>query len=616
MADPVQSATDDAIPSTVSAPDPQPASGQGADSWEAAATPPGSSGAAAASAKPEMPTTDASSSATVAPEAAPAPVAPQPVVVTSLKPAGIKGVMQTVMDAMVGKSRPEIGVGSDGNQYVKQTSLTHGEQWVRLIGEGLTGAAEGLKAGKGAGNFGAAAAAGVEAGAKQADARQQQTTDMTEQAQKQNLANANNQMLRMQMAEQSMRATRLQTEATQHDIEFAQGQEDRYVKEGGTVLGVMAHPGDLHKILAVNPDVMQDMIQKHQIEMVPHVDPDGKRDGFSVIKMPNGYRQTMLPAGAVFHTFDQTTGQYTEHKSAQPITQGEIDDYEHAAGVAGLKFQSDKTEAELKAQQAAEAKANASKVPSEITKNNAEAEKARAEAAKAKALDPNDPQIAVLGEAAARGALTEDQISSFGKNKAAVEAYLAQHHPNLDQKSIVMDAGQRKQVNLATNATHNLDSIGAILQRRPDLLGVINGRVSQGKELAGTNDPDLSAINTELDNYALAATGAHGIRAVQARADAKKALLNGFKNGPQGVAASLAASKMSLQNLASAGKPRGLDGNPYVYNTNQPAATGGAKPPAAAATPTGVPPGAQPGYQNGKLVGYQDAQGWHPLGGQ
>lgn len=564
-----------------------------------------------------MPTTETPGEGKVAEQPAPA-LTPVPVPITPLKRPGILGMVDSIRDTLAGKTRPELGKDPDGNTYVKQTTLSHGEQWVRIGLEGLAGAAKGLAAGRG-NNFGAAAGAGLDEGEKIAQGRQDQQKDMSAQAQQQNLQNANNQMLRMKVAEQSMAATRLQTEATQHDIEFAQGQEDRYVKAGGTVLGTMAKPTDLRNILKVNPDVMSDMIEKHQIEMVPHVDANGKRDGFTVIKMPAAYRQTMLPAGATFHTFDQTTGQYVPHQSADPMTQGEQDDYEHKAAADALTFQNSK--AELAQKQAATEKdtAEAKLVPSEILKNRAEASKAIADANKAKEVDANDPNVSTLGEALARGTLTEDMITGMKQQtRAAVQTYLAQHHPNLDQKSVFATGAERQRGDLANNAIHNLDMIGPLLQRRPDIIGKADGLITQGKEAVGTDDPDLATVMTALDNYGLAATGGHGVKAVAARTDAKKSLLNNFKNGPQAVAASIATAKSSLQNLAAVGQPKGINGQPYVYNAQQ--QQPGTVTPAAAPKTTapaqapGVPAGAQPGYQNGKLVGYQDAQGWHPLG--
>jgi hypothetical protein len=187
----------------------------------------------------------------------------------------------------------------------------------------------------------------------------------------------------MNMAEQTMKMAAMKTKATEDDINFAEEQTDRLVKEGGTVIGTMSRPDELRNILKVNPDVMKDMIEKHQIEIMPHYNPDGSPGGFKVIKMPDGYRSTMLPAGAEFKTFDQTTGQYLTHKSSGPITQGEVDDYNHAAGIAGVKFATDKQEADQKAQAIAASKATASEAPSKIAENLAEASEHRALASKA-----------------------------------------------------------------------------------------------------------------------------------------------------------------------------------------------------------------------------------------
>jgi hypothetical protein len=188
------------------------------------------------------------------------------------------------------------------------------------------------------------------------------------------------------------------------------------------------------------------------------------------------------------------------------------------------------------------------------------------------AANGSQADVATLGESLAKGSLTEDMIPGFSKIKPQIQAYLAQHHPNLDQSSLQVTGEERKRRDLAQNALSNLGIIQGTLQRRPDLLGLIQGRVSQGKELVGTNDADLTAVGEALDNYALAATGAHGIRAVEARQSAKLALLNGFKNGPAGVNSSINTAKQSLQEFANAGKPRGLDGSAYVYGTQPKAA--------------------------------------------
>jgi hypothetical protein len=264
--------------------------------------------------------------------------------VTSTKRGGLLGVMDTVTDALAGKTRPELGTDAQGNAYVKQHSLTRGEQWMRIAGDAFRGAAAGLAAGKGAGNAGKAAEAGIQA---QQQASDKENADVRQKV----LDSANNQMLRMNMAKATWEATRRQIDATQHDIGFWQGQEDRLKAAHAELLGTAAHPGDISDIRGKNPDVMKDLVQNHSLEFVPQVGEDGKTKGFAVYKTPQGYRDTLLPTGAEFPTFNSVTGAYDWHKATAPTSQGEIDDYWNAAGNAALEFKNKKQDTETKAAQ-------------------------------------------------------------------------------------------------------------------------------------------------------------------------------------------------------------------------------------------------------------------------
>jgi hypothetical protein len=526
-----------------------------------------------------------------------------PVVLTPLKQGGILGVVQNIADALTGRTRPELAKDQDGNTYVKQNSLTKGQQWARIGAGIVAGAAKGLAAGRG-NNLGAAAGAGFDEGQRERQQQEQQQKDMTAEARQRTLDNANNQMLQMNRAEQAWKASRLKVVAGQEDVKFEQGQIDRLVQQGGRVLGTAQHAADIGNILKVQPDVMAKMIQDHQLELKTAHNEDGTVAGITAVLMPAGHRDQIVPAGTTGHHWNAVTQKMEEFKYSDPQTQGTFDDNETAAGNAREKFNNEKAEQELKAQQAAAAKERARVIPSEILKNNAEAARAFAAAAKDKTLGKDDPQVAQLGEAIARGGISVDMIPGFSKNKAAIEAYLSEHHPNLDQKSAFLTGEERKRGDLSRNALHNLDTIDQIVSRRPDLVDYINGRVSQGKHIVGTNDPDLAAMNTALDNYALAATGAHGIRAVQARVDTRGALLNDFKNGPKAIKSSINTARGSLRDLASAGQPRGLDGNLYVYKQGAPA--GPVTPPQTTAQAAGVPPGKFPATVNGQIVGYAD----------
>jgi hypothetical protein len=398
--------------------------------WESAAATPAAQPPAQAQPPGQAQAPTQTQPATPAQPAA-APVGP---IVLEKQHSPLGRVVESVLDSLTGTTRPVMATDAQGNKYVQQQTLTGAEKWERVAGELLSGAAKGLAAGKGAGNFGKAAAAGVDEGTKIAQQRKQETPQLTDEAQKENLANANYQMLRMNMIEQTWKAARLKTEATQHDIDFAQGQEARLTKPvseggpGGVRLGHAEHPADIARILKADPNVVENMIKNHQIEPLPYYNEDGTPGGNVYIKMPEGYRTTMLPAGSTFHTFDSSTGQYVEHKASDPMTAGERDDYETAAGVKAQKFKNDQTEMDLKTQQAAEAKANATKVPSEIAKNRAEANKAGAEAAKTKSDTVDDTLVDSVG----MGKVTADRLGYLlARNPALLSAVTAKY-PDFD----------------------------------------------------------------------------------------------------------------------------------------------------------------------------------------
>jgi hypothetical protein len=187
-----------------------------------------------------------------------------------------------------------------------------------------------------------------------------------------------------------------------------------------------------------------------------------------------------------------------------------------------------------------------------------------------------DSPAATLGEGIVHSGLTEDAIPGFAKAKPAVQAYLSKTYPNLDQSSVILTGSDRRLKNLSGSALQNLDVIQSALQKDPTLIGKIQGRITGGELKVGTNDPELGAIKNALDNYGLAATGAHGIRSEAARADAKEALLNSFKNGPDAVTGSMSAARASLTHLNQLGRPQPMDptkdlkGNPLPKATQQP----------------------------------------------
>lgn len=491
--------------------------------WDAAGTPAPQTTPAA----PQQPgTTPASPNPTTAPPAAPTapgagatpPPAPvQPVVVTSQKRGGIMGVVDSIADALAGKTKPELGTDAQGNQYIKQQTLSRGQQWVR-IGAGLiAGAAKGWAAGKGR-NPGAAAAAGFDAGAQQA----QQTAQQTDELQKQMLANANYQKLRMDAAEQSWHLTQLQHEATQKDIEFAQGQEDRLMKvDGATLLGTAEHPGDIGAILKADPKVMESMIKNHQIEILPHYNPDGTAGGIRVFKMPDSYRNTIEPAGSIFYTFDSTTGDYVQHHSADPLTAGEIDDYNTAASNAAQKYKLAQATLAKTQQETTTSAATASEAPSVIERNKATAAASRAAAVKdyaqAQALKEGTDAATIqsnaqqLVEGTADPANLSKRSKTYDATLAAANAYsLAKYGKPFD---LAKAAGDYK---FATNTnTYNTLNFLNSLTGRDNKSGNLGTVVTLSNNLGQSKFPALndaeqwakiSAGNPQITAYRAALT--------------------------------------------------------------------------------------------------------------
>lgn len=473
--------------------------GSDAGSWESAAaqaqqqqpTPPQ---------QPAQQPAAAQSETGVQPPAA-QPAAPQPVIITPDKRGGLLGVVDSIADALTGKTRPEIGTDQQGNKYVKETTLTHGQQWARIGAMAAAGAAEGFGAGRG-NNPGAAASAGFRTGIALAEKQEQARKEMTAEARQQNLDNANNQMRRMQMAEAAFRISRLGVEASQQDVKFAQEQQDRLVKEGGTVLGTMANPGQITDILKVNPETIPDMVQKHLIELVPHVNADGKRDGITVIKMPNGYRNQMLPAGSVFHTFDQSTGKLVAHNASDPMTVGERDNYDLAAQTAQYKFLSDQAELKQKAAQTAHAEAqtqtenemrpvNIAEKKAQTTAAYASAEHQRAET---KALNEatSSTQINANAQGLVDGTIDPSNLSkrakSYDATLAAANQYSMQKYGRpFDVAKAASDYKYATSV-ATTNTFNYLNS----LTGRDNQSGNLGQLVQLSNQIKRTNFPALN----------------------------------------------------------------------------------------------------------------------------
>jgi hypothetical protein len=118
-----------------------------------------------------------------------------------------------------------------------------------------------------------------------------------------------------------------------------------------------------------------------------------------------------------------------------------------------------------------------------------------------------------------------------------------------------VSADEKKKAELAENMVYNANNIAAILQRRPDIVGTVAGRITNVQQMAGTNDPDIVQLGTDIHNLAMANNGIHGMRSAEAVVEFENKLLNGFKNGPRGIADGLRGSVNSVQTFIDNARP-------------------------------------------------------------
>jgi hypothetical protein len=532
-------------------------------------------------AAPPQPT-NVTTTGTIAPVAAPTYQTPaQP----PQRRGGMVGLLDTIADMLSSRDTQQVSIdpNTGQRQVTPGPERTRGQQIGRIIATGLVGAARGAGTAPGPDQTGRAFANST-LGAIQDDQRERDKVDQSAQEQYERQRQAKIDSLNYQLgirkiAEADLTLKAMGVKANQEQLAFSQAQQDRERALDSYDLGTVGDAGQIADVMSKLPNWEQELYHRQGIQAIPVYDQDGNRKGLQLYLRKQDVGNQPAAEGTQVPRLvpGKNPGDppHTEYFTPVGAKNKDIDTYMRAYTADVQKFQKDAADLAYKKAQTNKENADTSKTPSEIArnrseaaKNYAEADKLRADITKAK-NDPTDPTVIQLGEAIARGALTEDQIPGFAKIKPAVQAYLSQHHPNLDQSSVFLTGEERKRRDVANNAIHNLDTIAPIIARRPDLIGILDGRITQGKDMTGTNDRDIATIENALDNYAIATIGAHGSRAVQLQRGAKIALLNQWKNGPQAVQAALTNARSSLTNLANAGKPRGIDGSLYVYKTDQ-----------------------------------------------
>jgi hypothetical protein len=118
-----------------------------------------------------------------------------------------------------------------------------------------------------------------------------------------------------------------------------------------------------------------------------------------------------------------------------------------------------------------------------------------------------------------------------------------------------VSADEKKKAELSENVVFNANNIASILARRPDLVGKVAGRFTSLESMAGTDDQDITSLQQDMHNIAMANVGIHGMRANDAVHDVERQILNNFKNGPRAIGGALKASADSVQTFIDNARP-------------------------------------------------------------
>lgn len=106
---------------------------------------------------------------------------------------------------------------------------------------------------------------------------------------------------------------------------------------------------------------------------------------------------------------------------------------------------------------------------------------------------------------------------------------------------------EKNRADLATNLNENLDAFEDIVNRRPELFGPLNGRLTEAKIFTGlgTDDPDIGKLANIKHQMGMAQISAHGMRSAQGVEGAAQALAN-FHNDPKGIKGAIQSARSSV----------------------------------------------------------------------
>jgi hypothetical protein len=317
MEAPQQASTKTAAPASDTAGSPETAGGD--KSWQQAAAAAGPG----ANTPPTQPTA-AIPNATPAPPPAVTAVAAPPPEAKPVYPPGLRGFMDKMIDSLAGAPTSKVRQGADGSVYLEhepvrgQPGFSNGKQWLRIGAEALLGAAAGMSQ-RGAGSEGAALGAGVQAGQKFQQQRQEAPTQEMVQL-------ANMTALNHQTAKNALELTQANFKLSEEQLKAWQDHADVAQTPGAKLAGHANTLSDVTKFMAQGTEGYdhQDQAQNVTFRAVPAFDKDGKASGFDIYKIPKGVDDEILPPGTPLTVYNEATDKLEQQKTSGPDTRGHI----------------------------------------------------------------------------------------------------------------------------------------------------------------------------------------------------------------------------------------------------------------------------------------------------
>lgn len=382
---------------------------------------------------------------------------------------GLAGIVDQMRDALTG--------GSGG--------------WGKVAAEVGTGAAAGLAAGRGRGNLGKAGFAGVQQGEhidqmqKENQQRQQQEQQrQTENQRQATLDQFNFAKLQHDIASQEFELAHQRVAATQGDIKFAEGQEDRQKEMNSADLGTYNYQ-TLDQVKAAHPEFWKDL-HGGLIVGTPAYSPDGGREGIRVWLQKPDVGSQLAPKDSVIYPYAPPAkpGERPARGAAQtvsaPMTNNELTARQAAFDaryngdlLAWQKAQGDADESALKKQQVKTGKA-------EESKDYAEGAAATARANADKAESGVGPEGAALVDDIGTGKITVQRLDYLlARNPKLLDA-VTKKYPDFDSAKAKSYPDAYKdftsgpvsvQINSGATALKHLNDLRALNTRESHILG-------------------------------------------------------------------------------------------------------------------------------------------------